>query len=186
VWSTVLDRLSDVDVEQVVRWQHDIVRESNILRLLRSRAGSGWPSLERYARVTDRLYSTIEEVTGCSVIVDSSKRPSYAAFIRLLKRCDPYFVHLARDPRASAYSWQSRRYASVHGKEVRRHNAFDATLRWDLLNIGSETLLKRVARDRQMHLRYEDFADDPRGPYAASASSWARESDRCPSSATAP
>ncbi len=161
VWSRVLARLSDVDVEEVVRWQHEIVRESNTLRLLRCRTGCEWPSLHGYAKVTARLYRAIEETTECSVIVDSSKRPSYAAFVNLLEGCDPYFVHLARDPRASAYSWQSRRYASVHGNEVRRRNALDSTLRWDLLNLGAEAVVRRVPRRHRMRLRFEDFAEAP-------------------------
>jgi hypothetical protein len=161
VWSRVLARLGDVDLERVVAWQHAIVRESNIYRIVRHNDRRRWPALENYARVTSRLYRTIADVTGCRVIVDSSKRPSYAAFIRLLVDCDPYFVHLVRDPRASAYSWQTRRYESAHGNEVRRRNALDSTLRWDLLNAGSETLLKKVARDRYERLRYEDFVRAP-------------------------
>jgi hypothetical protein len=34
-------------------------------------------------------------------------------------------------------------------------------LRWDLLNVGSESLLKRVAKDRFSRLRYEDFVRAP-------------------------
>ena len=162
VWSKVLAKLDDVDLERVVHWQHEIVRESNVLRLLRRGERRRWPALENYASVTARLYRTIKEVTGCEVVVDSSKRPSYAAFIRVLKGCDPYFVHLVRDPRASAYSWHARRYASAHGDEVTRRNAFDSTLRWDLLNLGSEILRTRATRDRFMRLRYEDFATSPR------------------------
>ncbi|MGH2806089.1 MAG: sulfotransferase [Actinomycetota bacterium] len=161
VWATILGRLDDVDLEQVVAWQHEIVRETNIYRLLDARGGRSWPALRRYAAVTERLYRTIVDVTGCDVIVDSSKRPSYAAFIRRLEDCDPYFIHLARDPRASAYSWLGRRYVSPHGGEVPRRNAIDSTLRWNLLNLGSETLLKRVAGERQMYLRYEDFVAAP-------------------------
>ena len=161
LWSRVLDRLRDIDLEQVVRWQHEIVRETNVVRLLKQ-DGEGWAALNGYAAVTSRLYATIAAETGCDVIVDSSKRPSYAAFVKRLRGCDPYFVHMVRDPRASAHSWHTRRYASVYGEEVRRHNAFDSTIRWTLLNVGSEMLLRRDARDHHLRLRYEDFAAAPR------------------------
>ncbi|MDQ4095156.1 MAG: sulfotransferase [Actinomycetota bacterium] len=161
LWSKVLAKLNDVDLDQVVRWQHEIVRESNVFRLIHSGGRRRWPALENYAAVTARLYRTIQEVTGCEVVVDSSKRPSYAAFIKMLDGCEPYFVHLVRDPRASAYSWHARRYASAHGAEVTRRNAFDSTLRWDLLNLGSEILRSRSTRERFMRLRYEDFAATP-------------------------
>ena len=160
VWSRVLESLGDVDLEQVVSWQHDIVRESNTLKLAQKTRKRYWAALEGYAAVTSRLYRTIQEVTGCKIIVDSSKRPSYAAFIKRLEDCDPSFVHLVRDPRASAYSWHTRRYASAHGNEVTRRNAFDATVRWDLLNLGSELVRKRNGTPF-MRLRYEDFAARP-------------------------
>ena len=161
IWSDVLQRLSDIDLDQVVRWQHDIVKESNTFRLLRCQAGCSWPALEGYARVTARLYDAIQEISGCAVVVDTSKRPSYGAFINMLERCDPYFVHLARDPRASAYSWQARRHRSAHGDEVRRRNAFDSTVRWDLLNAGSEIVLRGVPKHHRIQLRYEDFVTKP-------------------------
>ena len=162
VWGPVLERLSDVDVEQVAGWQHEIVRESNIRRLLACRDGCGWPALDGYARVMERVYGELHEVTGCSVIVDSSKRPSYAAFLEMLDGVEAYFVHLTRDPRASAYSWRARKYESVRGGEVKQRNAFDSTLRWNLLNVGAEMLLRQVPVNRRLRLRYEDFAAEPK------------------------
>lgn len=161
VWSRVLAALDDVDLDQVVGWQHEIVKEANTLRLLNPKRSARWHALKSYAEVTARLYKTIEHVTGCNVIVDSSKRPSYAAFIRALGDCDPYFVHLIRDPRASAYSWHTRRYASAHGNEVKRRNAFDSTVRWNLLNVGSELVRRAVGGDRFLRMRYEDFVKEP-------------------------
>jgi hypothetical protein len=97
------------------------------------------------------------------VIVDTSKRPSYAAFLNTLDEFDPFYVHLVREPHASAYSWRSRKYASALGeKEVRRRTAFDATLRWDLLNLGSEAVLRRAGAGRALRIRYEDFVAQPR------------------------
>ena len=162
VWSRVLAALTDIDLEEVVSWQHAIVRERNTPRLMRRTRKHYWAALEGYASVTSRLYRTIQAVTGCKVVVDSSKRPSYAAFIKLLEGCDPSFVHLVRDPRASAYSWHTRRYASAHGREVTRRNALDATLRWDLLNLGSELLRKKDGGASFLRLRYEDFVASPR------------------------
>lgn len=162
LWSKVLHELRDIDLERVVRWQHEIVRESNVLRLLRDDPQGKWSSFVGYAGVTSRLYRTIADITGCKVIVDSSKRPSYAAFVKHLEGCDPYFVHLVRDPRASAYSWQTRKYTGTLGTEVPQRSALDSTVRWMLLNVGSEMLLRRDARDHHMRLRYEDFVASPR------------------------
>jgi hypothetical protein len=163
VWSRVLARLSDVDVAEVARWQHAIVKEHNTVRLLRHRRGRAWRALESYAGVMRRLYDELAEVTGARVIVDTSKRPSYAAFLGTLHAFDPYYVHLVREPHASAYSWRSRKYASAQGdREVRRRTALDSTLRWDLLNLGSEAVLRRAGAARSLRVRYEDFVAAPR------------------------
>src|SRR5918997_6218119 len=60
VWSDVLARLRDVDVAQVARWQHEIVKEHNTVRLLRQRRAT-WPALTSYATVMRRLYSALTE-----------------------------------------------------------------------------------------------------------------------------
>ncbi|HEX2057150.1 MAG TPA: sulfotransferase [Actinomycetota bacterium] len=167
VWSEVLARLDDVDLERVVAWQHEIVREHNTVRLLRHRSGRAWAALESYARVMRRLYDELAAVTGARVLVDTSKRPSYAAFLGTLPEFDPYYVHLVREPHASAHSWRSRKYVSAHGGEVRRRSALDSTLRWDLLNLGSEAVLRRAGSARSRRTRYEDFVAAPRTTVAA-------------------
>lgn len=164
VWSYALASLSDVDIEEVARWQREIVKEHQIYRLLRYRRSGRWRTLERYADVMSRLYDALAEVTGAKVIVDSSKRPSYAAFLRSVPGLDPYYIHLVREPRASAYSWRSRRYESTQGegREVRRRGALDSTLRWDLLNFGSDAIIRRSLPNHVVRVRYEDFVADPR------------------------
>lgn len=164
VWSHALKRLADVDVDAVSAWQHEIVREHQTYKLLRYRRTRRWEALERYAEVMARLYTALAEVTGARVIVDSSKRPSYAAFLRSVPGIDPYFVHLVREPRASAYSWQNRRHQSSlgAGREVTRRGALDSTLRWDLLNLGSEAIVRQAGPNRALRLRYEDFVAEPR------------------------
>jgi hypothetical protein len=82
---------------------------------------------------------------------------------------DAYFVHLVRDPRACAYSWRTRRHTGASGTTVRQHGAVDATLRWDLLNFGSEAVLRTAGDRRRLRLRYEDFAAAPRETVAAVA-----------------
>ncbi|WP_199043477.1 sulfotransferase [Glycomyces salinus] len=159
IWSRVLDRLEDMDREQVVRWQHEVVRESRLPWLLR---GGDWPALDGYRNAMARVYAAIAEVTGCRTIVDTSKRPSYAMAVRGLPGADPYFVHLVRDPRACAYSWRTRRYIGAAGDPVRTPGTVDATLRWDLLNLGAEAVLHSAGPDRALRLRYEDFAAAPR------------------------
>ncbi|MEN3307960.1 MAG: hypothetical protein V7603_4162 [Micromonosporaceae bacterium] len=160
VWSPVLAALSWVDRAEVARWQRAVVREARLPRLLR--AGAPWPALERYRAVMARVYAAIAEVTGCHTVVDSSKRPSYALVVRRLAGCDPYFVHLVRDPRACAYSWRAEGYLGGSGAPVRARGPLGATLRWNALNLGAELVRHACGPGRTLLLRYEDFAAAPR------------------------
>ncbi|MPZ68997.1 MAG: hypothetical protein GEU71_05655 [Actinobacteria bacterium] len=164
VWSKVLVRLKDVPLDDAGRWQREVVTERNLRKLLRYKHDGSWPSLENFTAVMARVYAALAEVTGASVIVDLSKRPSYAAVVRLLEGCALYCAQMTRDPRASAYSWGHSRHGSVFGedKEVPRRNALDATVRWDVLTMEAEMVLRRLPEARKMRLRYEDFVAAPR------------------------
>jgi hypothetical protein len=168
VWAKVLARLPEVDIDEVARWQHDVVRERRVYRLLRRRPGEGrhggqdWAALTAYARLMSQVYEALADVTGARVIVDASKRPSYGLFLQHVAGCEPYYVHIVRDPRASAYSWKSRRYVGSAGDTVAQRGAVDATLRWDVLNLGAEATLRSVPSERRIQIRYEDFAAEPR------------------------
>lgn len=165
VWSAVAAELQHVDVAEAARLQGEVVRERNLPRLLGARKRrASWPALDRFTRLMEHVYAAISGVTGASVIVDSSKRPSYAAFLAGLGNLAPVYLLLARDPRASANSWKHRRHGSVHeGREVTRRNVIDSTVRWDLLNLGAESVLRAVGPGRGLTLRYEDFVAAPRG-----------------------
>lgn len=43
-----------------------------------------------------------------------------------------------------------------------RRGALDATLRWDLLNLGADAIIRRSGTNRAMRIRYEDFVAEPR------------------------
>ena len=164
VWAEVLQRLDDVSVDDAARWQREVVKERNLLKVLRYPRRGRWEALEAYRSVMERMYSTLAEVTGASVIVDSSKRPSYAAVVRLMQGYGLYSLHMLRDPRASAYSWASRRHASVFGggTEVKRRGAVDSTIRWNILNLEAELFARYLPPERRLRLRYEDFVAAPR------------------------
>ena len=52
-----------------------------------------------------RLYRAIGEVTGARLIIDSSKVPSGAALLSHAG-VEAHLLHVVRDPRVVAYSWQ--------------------------------------------------------------------------------
>ena len=114
-----------------------------------------------------RLYSTIRAHSGCKVIVDSSKLPTYGFALSQLTEIDFYVVHLVRDVRGVAYSWRRKRLRTDQlqngGKPVDmgKMSASSASLLWDTINVASERMWRRLG-DRYLLLRYEDFVADPK------------------------
>jgi sulfotransferase family protein len=125
----------------------------------------GSPAYRVYLDVTAKLYAAIQAVSGCRVIVDSSKFPSYQYVLETMPGLDVFTVHLVRDPRAVTYSYYRRRKprSPFDGSELLagRHPLTTA-LSWHEWNL----ILRQAATrhpDRYMVLRYEDFSEDPGG-----------------------
>ena len=113
------------------------------------------------------FYAGIARTTGSRVVVDSSKIPLYAAWLRQAPDLDVYFLHLIRDPRAVAYSW-SRRKENMSGTgmgDLPQRSTLQSALRW----IGVNQIFRamgRQMRGRYLFMRYMDFLADPRGKMA--------------------
>jgi hypothetical protein len=78
---------------------------------------------------------------------------------------DHYVLHIVRDPAATTFSWQRRKKIRAGDGEVREmgtRRTLGSVARWLENTLGAEYLRRRVAADRWMFLRYEDFAADPR------------------------
>jgi hypothetical protein len=110
--------------------------------------------------VLERLYRAIQRVSRAGVVVDSSKRYSYAVLLSLLPFADLRVVHLVRDSRAVAYSWGRTKKSSavVGGRLMPRMSPAKASRLWSLQNYSYALFSEFVRLSR---LRYEDFVDDP-------------------------
>lgn len=115
---------------------------------------------EECGPVLERLYKAIQTVSGAGVIVDSSKRFSYAVLLNLLTFADLRVVHLVRDSRAVAYSWgRSKESPAVAGGRLMpRMSPAKASRVWSLQNYLYGYLSDFAHLSR---LRYEDFVSDP-------------------------
>lgn len=122
--------------------RHDLARRSALLARLR------------------RLYTAIGEVTGCRVIVDSSKNPSYGYLLAHAGVGELDVLHVVRDARAAAYSWGQRK-AFEPGHMMRRRSPTVAAIEWDAHNLATELFLRPRAT-RHLRLRYEDAVAAPR------------------------
>jgi hypothetical protein len=109
----------------------------------------------------EKLYRSLQNVTGAEVIVDSTKNPAYGKWLETIPSIDFYVVHMIRDPRASAYSWRRKKLQpdteNLH--YMHRMNIVKSSLLWDAYVTIAELLWARSAN--YMRLYYEDFAARP-------------------------
>jgi len=109
------------------------------------------------------VYSAVADISGASVVVDSSKHSSLAFCLRHHDDIDVRVVHVVRDSRGVAYSWtkEMARPQAADGRQLMtRYSPVRAALLWDADN-ASLGILGRLGTPRLL-LRYEDFVTDPR------------------------
>ncbi len=119
--------------------------------------------LDRLLEALADLYAAIREVSGADVIVDSSKLASYAFLLRAIPGIDVRVLHLVRDPRGVAFSWQKRVLRSdAPGRvdHMLRFGPIAASVRYLLYN--AEMQLAPGVGIPYMRLRYEDLVRDPK------------------------
>jgi Sulfotransferase family len=123
---------------------------------------SAGPDTAKHRDSLQRLYQAVQQETGCRVIVDSTKSPLYGEQLRTLPGVNLYLLHLVRDPRATAHSFQRRKLLPDFGDErlMQRQPPLVSARRWALWQSVTE-LLWRGHPDRYLRLRYEDFVRAP-------------------------
>ena len=112
-----------------------------------------------------RLYRSIRDVSGATVIVDSSKNPMQAYLVGLIDEIDTHIVHLVRDPRAVAYSCAARTIVQKKTLGIShpmKMKHVQATLMWTAWNYIIGKKVRPEANSYQL-VRYEDFVRDPEG-----------------------
>lgn len=160
LWSTLIaDTLeSNEDPSVMVHRRNATVRTRHLVRVFLGRKND---QLRAFLDPTARVYRALSDRTNSTVIVDSSKVPVYGLALAKHPAFDVRFLHLVRDPRAVAYSWQ-RKKDSLAGNTKRlmtQHSATKSSLMWIGWN-GIAQLLWGRSR-RYLRIRYEDFVAAP-------------------------
>jgi hypothetical protein len=184
-WSAVLTEVgSPDDPNEVYRWQLAQARMLHTPRLLRT---DRWPvtgraDLDRYVDLLRRLYPEVRRASGADVIVDSSKTPAAAAILERLDEIDLSILHLVRDPRGVAFSWERGRPAGedAHGPREYSPGPVRTSGRWVSTNVLGDSVRRRLPAARTMLLRYEDFAEHPKQVVEAICRFVGAPSDRLP------
>lgn len=166
VWGEVI-RQNRGWIEQIDK-QHliELSRSINSHETMLSRLPGGKPYLERkvahYASYVEQLYSGIQSVSGCKVLVDTSGSPAHGYILSTLPEIDLYVLHVVRDPRAVAYS-HLRKVAYDIGSDselMEQRRPMYIALGWAAWNTEIEQLWGRGPH--YMFKRYEDFIQSPR------------------------
>jgi hypothetical protein len=180
-WSEVGTRAfgswANVPVSRVESLRLELDRTRRIPTMLRRRLEPGFAAeLDEYTGYYAALYNAIRTVSGCSVVIDSSKHPSLAFALAARRDLDLRVVQMVRDPRAVAYSWTKatkRPEAEIHDKSILVFPTYPparAARLWLGHNV-SLSLLRRLDVPL-LTIRHEDVIADPRATVRRIAS-WA-------------
>jgi hypothetical protein len=155
---------SQVDVDEAAALRARLDRHRNLDRLagLR-RPGQLAGALAAYTALNSRIYEAVRQVSGASVIVDSSKHASYALLLRELPTFEVRLVHLVRCSHGVAHSWSKR----ILKPGVGDGNSFMSVISpgrvvayWVADNLLYDAVARRMPRGTRV--RYEDLIADPR------------------------
>jgi hypothetical protein len=152
------DRL---DVRQVLALRQAVERTRHIPRLARWHLpGEYGARVARYAQYYTRVYEAAAAVSGCPVVIDSSKHSALAFCLRWSADLDLRVVHMVRDSRGVAYSWMKTvARPEADGGEMTRYAPGRAALLWNAHN-AAFGLLRRTGVP-VYRLRYEELLADP-------------------------
>jgi hypothetical protein len=117
---------------------------------------------KQFLKQIESIYLAIHDQTGCSVIIDSSKRPFFGLAVSRTK-VSVTFIHLVRDSRGCAFSWKKAKARMELGKDafmpfMPQFPAHRSALAWVWNNLQAEILRRRC---QNIVLRYEDLVDNP-------------------------
>jgi len=166
VWRTVLEEAAvPLDAEHVGRIIAAARRAGRVRQVPRLLCPGGQRllhHLDRYPAEVASLYPAIATVTGCRLVVDSSKLPAYGWLLDQLPTVRLSVVHLVRDPRAAAYSWQRRKPLTDGASSpiMHRQSPAKSAALWDVWNATAVALWRDSGR--YLRVGYEDFVRRPR------------------------
>jgi hypothetical protein len=167
-WQEILSKSANspdkVDIHKMIYLREHGVHVRHIPRMLLPILRSHHSrEMQPYTTRVKKLYRTIAKVSGCNIIVDSSKYPSYGYMLSALCGLNVKFLHLVRDPRGVAFSWlrKKRQPDTKSQTYIRQFNPFISTSLWILRNVAAHHLGQLYLREYR-RVRYEDFIEDPR------------------------
>jgi len=117
-----------------------------------------------FTAILEKLYSAIQAVSQCRVIVDSSKIPIYTAILNQVAILDLKVTEMIRDCRAVAFSFQRKRVKPTVGPPIEylhRTSPLRVAKDWTVTHLATEFIRKSFPKGKYISIRYESMADKP-------------------------
>jgi hypothetical protein len=168
MWQGIVDEAFGGELPDLPRMHAEVAQVSRIRQLPRLLAGrlddeAVHLAAGYYLDQVERLYRAVASETG-SMLVDSSKLPTYCHLLHQIPSLRLRVVHLVRDPRATAHSWKRlRATGAVDGdeEEMDRFSVWKSATLWDIWNSTARRLF--AGGSDYLQVRYEDLVADPQG-----------------------
>jgi len=120
-------------------------------------------SIQYYLNSVTKLFRAIQKLNENKIIIDSSKNAWQIMLYSLIPNTEVFVLHLVRDSRAVAFSWEKRKQRiEIPGKVeyMRIYKPYQTAWRWLLKrNLFTELLTKR--KYNYLRIRYEDLINNP-------------------------
>ena len=108
-----------------------------------------------YETFMHNIYKSLQDVSSCKAIVDSSKSVGRAYSLLRNKKIDVQLIHLVRDPRGMYYSFQKKDVVTpVKG-------LWSTALYWNITNFLASIIKLRFGDKKVLQIRYEDLVYCP-------------------------
>ena len=164
-WSDVISDLkkAGIDIPRLAALTPRLTRTGNMptiwARKFNPSTGRKW---EELLAATQQLYQAVSNRCGGNIIVDGSKIPPQLMLLQEMQSVDLRILHLVRDGRGVAYSWEKRAARAIkkkRGPRAKHRSAYNAMAVWMIQNF----LLDRISRQHTYRtlIQYEDFATNP-------------------------
>jgi hypothetical protein len=137
--------------------------------------------LADYSARLAALYEAVAEVSGASVIVETSKGPAHALVLRHVADVDVRVCLLVRDSRGVAYSWTRRkRRPEISTSEAYMDNYSTTRVAAEWIGFNAAFTCGPLLGVPTQRTRYEDFVVDPAAELARIVQFAGGDGDRRP------
>lgn len=117
-----------------------------------------------YSEQSRKMFAIIRDVTGASVVLDSSKAPGRGMALASNPEIDLRVIHLVRDPRAVCHAMARPIPMNIEAgvqKKITGRAPERTAVRWLLYNAMAERLRREVGPKKSVLVRYENFVISP-------------------------